>query len=480
MDLGGNLRTRSRTEGVLGDVSTATRYNQCEINFAQGINAALITDTTDGTYGSVTATTGMGVFSTGANAAGWATGISTQTLEYRPAHEFYAMFTALFTMGVANSFQRIGPFNTVAGAPQDGWSIGYEGATFYFTQYQNGVAIKLAQSSWNGDPCNGSAGSLFTSSGVPIALNFQKINIWRISGSWFGTGPILLEILSPDAEFVTLHTYHYPDTLTTPTTYTNNYNMAVMVSNAGGNTSNVSISVPCIAMGTLSNTTKITDTLTDYTLAQTVRSVLTGKYVTGGAYLNVGVDSSGNLLVDQSYIANNPISISAPDIQKVGITGHAGANLDSVLGAALPPNALLVAGSDGTNLQPLKMSPWGVAPTGTVIGGNVELFACNSALYADGSGNLKVNITAGTVLFPATPNVWIEGHAGAILDAAPGATAPTNALQVAGVDYNGNTEVIATDTTGKPRIVGATMNPAIVQGSLALGALTNVALASTT
>jgi hypothetical protein len=41
---------------------------------------------------------------------------------------------------------------------------------------------------------------------------------------------------------------------------------------------------------------------------------------------------------------------------------------------------------------------WGTPPTGNiVIGGNVELFAGNTALVADGSSNLKVNIAAGSV-----------------------------------------------------------------------------------
>jgi hypothetical protein len=41
---------------------------------------------------------------------------------------------------------------------------------------------------------------------------------------------------------------------------------------------------------------------------------------------------------------------------------------------------------------------WGSVPSGTVIGGNVELFAGNTSLVADGSGKLYVNINGESVI----------------------------------------------------------------------------------
>src|ERR1700676_4925902 len=40
---------------------------------------------------------------------------------------------------------------------------------------------------------------------------------------------------------------------------------------------------------------------------------------------------------------------------------------------------------------------FGTAPSGLVIGGNVSIFAGSSALVLDGSGNLRVSISAGSV-----------------------------------------------------------------------------------
>jgi hypothetical protein len=66
---------------------------------------------------------------------------------------------------------------------------------------------------------------------------------------------------------------------------------------------------------------------------------------------------------------------------------------------------------------------WGTAPTGNiVIGGNVELFAGNTALVADGSSNLKVNIAAGSVAALQGTSPWVVAGALTNNNAAPVAT----------------------------------------------------------
>jgi len=474
MDLGGNLRTRSRTEGVLGDVSTAARYNQCEINFGMGvIDAKLVTVTTDAhPYGSVVNSTGMAVVSTGANAAGFATAVSTQALEYRPAHEFYAMFTALFTVGTANSFQRIGPMNLSAGSPKDGFCIGYEGTVFSFTQWQNGVDIvSLAQSSWNGDPCDGSAGSLFTSLGVPVAWNQQHINIYRISGSWFGTGPLILEILSPDAEFVTLHTFHYPNSLTTPTTYTNNYNMSIMVSNVAGNTSNVSLSVPCIAMGTFSQFTKITDTLTDYTLANTTRAVIAGKVPAGG-YANVSLTPDAALTVGGSGNTN----LNAATWTTT--TGGGGTPLNTTLlflnntlnyttvQVALIGSGTISAGAIAFEVS-LDNSNW-VSASGFSIHDNAPM--PNTGIWAihPASQDMLVFSTAGGNYFRARLSTQITGATGQVVISYNVQGLTTSVTRVTSSNNQGNPAILAnawpqqiTDTVNGPVAVKPASTAAI-------------------
>jgi hypothetical protein len=117
-----------------------------------------------------------------------------------------------------------------------------------------------------------------------------------------------------------------------------------------------------IPVSVVSPTSVLTQMPTQGSLAVLNRSVLTGYYKTDSVYQNVGVDSNGNLLVDQSYLGNNPISISAPGVQKVGIVGGSGgAVIDSALAAAKPANAIQVSGNDGTHAYAIPLSSGGTA-----------------------------------------------------------------------------------------------------------------------
>ena len=166
---------------------------------------------------------------------------------------------------------------------------------------------------------------------------------------------------------------------------------------------------------------------------------------------------------------------------------------EAASGSAVTGNPVLVAGQDGTDartlltdstgVQAVNVAKWdgtalaaptnfGTAPSGTVIGGNVSLFAGGSALVVDGSGNLFVHLRAGsvgitgsviaTVSGAVTAN--IEGHAGATLDAAPGSAIPTNAVMVGGTDGT-DLRAILTDTSGRQEVVGAVANGLTVGGN---------------
>ena len=83
---------------------------------------------------------------------------------------------------------------------------------------------------------------------------------------------------------------------------------------------------------------------------------------------------------------------------------------------------------------------------------------------ASGVGIPRVTVSNDSVVGLATGantigKVDILGNAGATLDAAPGATAPTNAVQVAGVDQDGqDSRSIHGYSTDCTRTVGASAN----------------------
>ena len=128
----------------------------------------------------------------------------------------------------------------------------------------------------------------------------------------------------------------------------------------------------------------------------------------------------------------------------------------------------MVGGSDGTNLRALATDNGGqlkvLIENTTPISGTVT---ANQGTPNSAANSWPVEITDGTNVLgtPAHPVrtdptgttvqpvsgtvvAEIEGHAGAILDAAPGATSPANAVQVGGTDGT-NMRALLTDNTGK-------------------------------
>jgi hypothetical protein len=245
IDVAGALRTRTDTANPLGDGVSMPRQNQVEVNFSLGFNPATVTNTLTGSAIAVV-TNGTSIYSTGTTENSRAVGCTTQQLDYHPGHSWYAYFTAAFTPGgPAGSWQRIGSFNAT-----DGFYLGYEDSVLTFTHLQNGNPTHISIDSWNGDPIDGSVNSRFTSGGNPVALDTTKINIFRIHGAWFGASPIALDTFSPDGNWINLHTFRFPNTLTTPFMYTTDLNFQVDVNNAA-TTTNLTVTTPCWAMGVI-------------------------------------------------------------------------------------------------------------------------------------------------------------------------------------------------------------------------------------
>jgi len=110
------------------------------------------------------------------------------------------------------------------------------------------------------------------------------------------------------------------------------------------------------------------------------------------------------------------------------------------------------------------VTAYGTAPTGNVFG--VNAFVTNPI----------------TVTFPASPVVWIEGHAGAALDSAQNAAAPANELVVGGV-YNttvpsitaGNATQLQTDSRGALQVTsldGGRVTYRVASGTVASNVVT--------
>lgn len=301
---------------IFGNAITSTRYNQLEIDFNTSPSTSLLTKTT-ANGGTITTTLGHTLFSTSTNANGQAKAVSVQLTTYRPGSELYAYFTASFTTGIANSYQRIGLYDV-----SNGFFIGYEGTVFGVTLRSGGSDTFTARSSWNGDPLDGSSTSKFTRAGVPEAINLTYSNVFRIRFGWLGSADILFEVLSPDEDWVVYNTIRMPNTQLNPSIQNPNLPITLDIKKTTAAATDLIMSTACWAAGSSTNVQPITTTLTDNSLATLTRSVITGySSAGGGSYNNVKVTPSGSLtvavgditgIVGQQTMANSiPVAIAS-------------------------------------------------------------------------------------------------------------------------------------------------------------------------
>ena len=88
----------------------------------------------------------------------------------------------------------------------------------------------------------------------------------------------------------------------------------------------------------------------------------TGLNLGGNLVGQTAVNPSGSVYaaqVDITSVAGTTAVTAAAGVLKVGIVGHAGGVVDAVLGAAIPANAILMGGSDGTDIRALSTDTQG-------------------------------------------------------------------------------------------------------------------------
>lgn len=288
---------------VFNQLVMGTRNNQIEIDYS-GTDPDTITllTVTKTNGGDASNGGGQATYETGTNTSGEIKAITTRTVTYHPHAENYAAFTAIFTQGIANSFQRIGLYSDT-----NGFFIGYEGTQFGVTKRSNSVDTFINRNAFNVDKLTGQVGSKYTRDGTPEELNPHHDNLYRIRYGWLGAAPIYYEVLSPDGEWVTFHIIKHPNTVAVPTIEEPNQPLRVHIKKTTAGAANLSIKTACWAAGTSSDLQKLTSTVYDETLAKLTRSVITGKTTAGGGgYVNVKVDPSGALVTATTIDNGDP------------------------------------------------------------------------------------------------------------------------------------------------------------------------------
>jgi hypothetical protein len=103
-------------------------------------------------------------------------------------------------------------------------------------------------------------------------------------------------VLSPDGEWVLAHVVRFPNLQAFPSIENPDLPMTLQVTKTAADATSLSVLTGCWAAGTTTNLSKVDDTITDETLMNLNRSVITGETTAGGGgYVNVKVSPSGAL-----------------------------------------------------------------------------------------------------------------------------------------------------------------------------------------
>lgn len=167
----GTLETGELTPVIQGDFVYGLNTQLWQAGVVSGTGAAVDTDAAR-----------LRVQS-GTGAAGYAYILSRRPVRYRAGQGTVARFTPVFTAGAANNIQAIGMMTIASSVPSDGYMFGYNGAAFGIVHYNRGTPTWTAQTAWNGDKCDGSAGTSFAYNpafGTPAMIKYPYLGFGDI------------------------------------------------------------------------------------------------------------------------------------------------------------------------------------------------------------------------------------------------------------------------------------------------------------
>jgi hypothetical protein len=172
----------SSNMSAFGSLETAEMTPLIQLDFIYGLNTQTSTTSILNT-GVVDTAVGRLRLQTGTNAAGLALFNTRRPARYRAGQGITARFTPLFSTGVGSSEQEWGMGNVSGTSINDCYSFKFNGTQFGILHTNTGVPNFIPQSSWNGDKCDGSAGTSFTYNptlGTPAMIKYPYLGYGNI------------------------------------------------------------------------------------------------------------------------------------------------------------------------------------------------------------------------------------------------------------------------------------------------------------
>lgn len=315
-DTNGNVLTRISQHDIFDQIVTTNRANQVSSSFFSAAEVSDLVSVANIGTATTTMANGKALFQSGPGATAVNSASTYTTVQYTPGTEVYAMFTNTYTAPTsAASTQFIGLWDIV----NNGFYVGYNGVTFGTAVMTGGVQTFTARSAWNGDLLNGSVESKFTRNGVPEAINFSNVNLFRIRFGWLGAAPILYEVCSPDGDWIVFHTILQPNTSANPSIENPNLPISLQITKTSSDTTNLAMSCPCWAAGTTSPSTISVSNFNQVRWASgtAVNSVIYADTTTAGnatiSIITSGVVSAGVVSFEISPDGTNWFSLNVID-----------------------------------------------------------------------------------------------------------------------------------------------------------------------
>ena len=405
VDLQGNLKVvQAYSLDMFGTPVSQYRDTQWQVNHSAGTDATNVTGSSTGSGTlSYTGVSGAALLSTTAATSSGYTLVSANQLNYQVAFEWYTYFTVGFPQaaaavgsqtGVTGSHMRIGLYN---GAPTgtDGFFVGFEGPSrFGVTQLRNGTgqgafsansAVGVPITAFNGDVCSGSTGA-FTSGGAPVAIDFTKMNLFRMRGGWLGVGDVVLEVSAPDGAWVTMHTFRNQNVLTQPYAASTNWSYVADVQNTT-NSTNVTLVLGGGSFGSSSGETRITDPLNTASVLPVIKSAVAAQGAATTSWQNLTQGATGAATakaLDINLVTLNGATASA------ATSGLLGVAVEAQAAGASSFQSLTYGATGAATARPLDVNI--VSALGATASG---LTALDVALTPQTSGGLSVAYATG-------------------------------------------------------------------------------------
>lgn len=236
MTVNKNIKIDASQASAFNTIETAEMVPVFQGDFVHGLNSQIWnTAVVSGTGATVDTDSSRLRVQSGTGSTGYAYITSRRVIRYRAGQGTTTRFTPVFTTGVANNIQLFGVGQIVSNLPFNGYFFGFNGTTFGIAHYNNSsTPTWYAQTAWNGDKVDGSAGSSFNwdkTKGSPVMIKYP----------YLGYGNVTFWIQNPTtSEWRLVHTIRYSNS--SATTELSNPNLQIMAFTLNsGNTSNITM-----------------------------------------------------------------------------------------------------------------------------------------------------------------------------------------------------------------------------------------------